>query len=523
MFLSLYHYNWKLHLFCSKNRTVFSVDGSAGMSKNKTSGNELTGSGCIMHNISLFQDDLRYYRSIAAPAELYPIKFEEGVALSPGEVIKFGQAAGLCVTRTLALALKAAWQLSLASSLGPESGPLTEYVLIHPDEAKKHGTDFKPGSELTPSADELYAICRENGMLADSPLMNIEEFREVVEFCLARLFHLYPADSPELIEFACSREGAKGAMGGECGLDAERYRIIHATWRELEDEVATLLLKLETLTLKNEQIDQRWMETFGHLYVPLAELERLYCDLSALREHVRNNPGLSGEEVKEVEKELLNIRSEARRNRKMEPSPKSSGPGGGGPGGIPWTDAEQSAYDDECKTLLRRIWRLTHPDRIGREQFSEAQRRLLIDSYQEAMAWKEKSHLEDGEIGIAKRSNSALRIILDRVERIWEEIGLEGENVTRVRGKTPEERLAWLEARIAILDEEIKEIKADILAVAGDRDSREKEACLVSPERVAAVLAHMEERFAWYQEQIGLHEEELARLLAIGGSGGADG
>jgi uncharacterized small protein (DUF1192 family) len=139
------------------------------------------------------------------------------------------------------------------------------------------------------------------------------------------------------------------------------------------------------------------------------------------------------------------------------------------------------------------------------------------------MAWKEKSQLEDVEIGIAKRSTSVLRIILDRVERTWEEIGFDGESVTRVRGKTPEERLAWLEARIAVLDDEIKEIKADILAVAGDRDIREKEACLVPPARIGAVLAHMEERLAWYQEQIALHEEELAGLLAIGKSGGVDG
>jgi hypothetical protein len=476
-----------------------------------------------MHNISLLQDDLRYYRSIAAPAELYTFQFEEGEALSLGEVIRFGQVAGLCVTRTLALALKSAWQRSLAAALDPDYLPLAEYIRLHPDEARDHGMRLEPGRGLTPSVDELYAMFRESGLLADSPLMDIEAFREVVELCLARLFHLYPADSPELIEFACSREGAKGALGEECGSGAERYRIIHATWRELEDEVATLLLKLETQTLKNAQINQRWMETFGHLYIPLSELERLYSDLSALVEHVRNNPGLSGEEVEEVEKELLNIHSEARRNQKREPSTKSYSPGGGGPGGIPWTDAEQSAYEEECKALLRKIWQLTHPDRIGREEFSKAQRRLLIDSYQEAMAWKEKAQLEAGEIGIAKRSTSALRIILDRVERIWEEIGLGGENTTRVRGKTPGERLAWLEARIAILDEEIKEIKADILAVAGDRDSREKEACLVSSERIAAVLAHMEERLAWYQKQIGFHEEELAGLLAVGKSGGTDG
>lgn len=381
-----------------------------------------------------------------------------------------------------------------------------------------------PGRDSTPSVAELYGMFRESGLLlAGSPLAEQEAFHELVGLCLACDLFLYPADSPELIEFACSREGAKAALGEESGADAERYRIIHATWRELEDGLATLLLRLETQTLKNERINQRWLETFGHLYIPLAESERLYSDLLALVEHVRSNPGLSGEELEELEKKLLTIHEEAGRSRKREPPlPRGSESGGGGPGGMPWSAAEMAAYDEECKALLRRIWQFTHPDRIGREGFTEAQRRRLVDCYQEAMAWKEKARLEDDEIFLAKRSTSALRMILDRVERIWEEMGIDLESTASVRGKTQEERLAWLEARILILDEEIKEVKAEILAVGGDPDSREKMACMISPERIDAVLAHMEERLAWYHEQIGLHEEELARLLSAGKSGGAD-
>ncbi|MGA2151653.1 MAG: hypothetical protein ABSG48_05785 [Geobacteraceae bacterium] len=478
-----------------------------------------------MHDISLLQDDLRYYRSIAAPAGLYTLQYGECEALPLGEVIRFGQAAGLCVTRALALALKSEWQRSLACALGvgAESAPLAEYVRIHPDKAREHGAMLAPGRDATPSISELYGMFRESGLLEGSPLAEQEAFHELVGICLARGLFLYPADSPKLIEFACSREGAKAALGEESGADAERYRIIHATWRELEDELATLLLRLETQTLKNERINQRWLETFGHLYIPLAESERLHSDLLALVEHVRNNPGLSGEELEELEKELLNIHTEAGRSRKREaPLPRGSESGGGGPGGMPWSAAEMEAYDEECKALLRRIWQFTHPDRIGREGFTEAQRRRLVDCYQEAMAWKEKARLEDDEIFLAKRSTSSLRMILDRVERIWEEMGIDLESTASVRGKTQEERLAWLEARILILDEEIKEVKAEILAVGGDPDSREKMACMVSPERIAAVLAHMEERLAWYQEQIGINEEELAGLLSAGKSGGAD-
>lgn len=440
-----------------------------------------------MQDISLLQDDLRYFLSIVPPDAQHSHGYKDGDILTVGEAIRFGEGIGLCLSRTVALAMKVQMQNSPATS-----------------------------------ADELWASFRESGAFSGSRLMGREEFLELAGVVLERRLYLAPADSGELIEFAYGREGEKALLAGESGADARSYWVAHATWRELEEEVATLLLRLETQTLKNERIQQRWMEAFGHLYVPLMELEVIYSDISALVEKVRGNPGLSAEEMAALEGELQNIRTEAGRDRKREPVQKGSDPGGAGPGGIPWSAAEQNAYEEECKGLLRRIWQLTHPDRIGREEFTEAQRKRLVESYQEAMAWKEKTQLDEYEIGLARRSTATLAIILDRVERIWEEMGLDGASVARVRGKSPEERLKWLEARIAILDEEIKEIKANILAVAGDRDSREKEACLVSPERIAAVSAHMEERFEWYREQISLKEEEMTLLLSAGKGGGAD-
>jgi hypothetical protein len=476
-----------------------------------------------MQEISLIQDDLRYYLSVAADDAPHTIELGEGETLQPGEVVSFAHSIGLCLTRTLALAMKAQWQSSVASTLGPGIDQARLDGFVHSQLEKSLGGWAGEGSETgVPFFDELYAIFLESGFLSGTRRVEREEFIELAGILLERNLHLSRADSSELMEFSYGREGAKALLAGESGADVQRYWLSHATWRELEEEVATLLLRLEKQSLRNEQINQHWLETFGHLYVPLMELESIYSDITALVEDVQSRPGLSAEEKEALEKELRNIRAEAGRDRKREPAQKGSDPCGAGPGGIPWSAAEQDAYEEECKGLLRRIWQLTHPDRIGREGFTEAQQRRLIDCYQEAMAWKEKAQLDEYEIGLARRSNSALAIILDRVERIWEEMGFDGESVARVRGKSPEDRLAWLEARIAILDEEIRELKADILAVAGDRDSREKEACLVSPERIAAVSAHMEERFRWYGEQISLKEEELERLLGSDKEGGID-
>jgi hypothetical protein len=475
-----------------------------------------------MQETSLLQDDLKYFLSLTSDEALQTFTIKDRERFSAEEAIRLGQAVGLCLTRTIALALKARWQSSLVSATTQASSPvsLVEFMGCRPDETGPYPQDKWDRAGSVQSMDELYTSFAESGLLSLPRRMEREEFLELAGIVLDRRLHLVPANSPELLEFAYGREGNKSLLPGESGAESERYWITHSTWKELEEELATLLLRLETQSLRNEQVNQRWLETFGHLYVPLMELEAIYSAISAMIEHVRTNPELSLEEREKLERELQVIRSESGRERKREPSKKGSDDGGAGPGGIPWSASEQSAYEEECKSVLRRIWQLTHPDRIGREGFTEVQKECLLESYQEAMAWKEKSQLDEYEIGLARRSTAALRIILDRVERIWEEMGLDGDSVARVRGKSPEERMAWLEARISILDEEIKEIKADILAVSGDRDIREKEACLVSPERIQAVSAHMEERFEWYRQEISVKEDELARLLAAGKEGG---
>jgi hypothetical protein len=443
-----------------------------------------------MQEIVPLQEDLRYYSSMASVDAPVHSAASGGVASRVDGIIGFCRAIGLCLTRTLILTIKCIGHNSDRSALSPEE------------------------------VDSLYRQFHGQGFFAGIRPLSVDDFRELAGIILDRRLHLLPAGSPETIEFAYSREGSKSILPGESGADAERYWTLHAAWRELEEEVATLLLRLEKQTLKNEKINQRWMEAFGHLYIPLLELEGIFREISAMVEKVIASPELSAEEMAKLERDLQSIHAEAGRDRKREPAKRSYEECGAGPGGIPWSEAEEDAYEEECKTLLRKIWQLTHPDMIGREGFTDQQKRRLAESYQEAMAWKEKSKLEESEIGLTRRSTTALRIILDRVERIWEEMGFDGDGVARVRGNSPEERLAWLEARIAVLDEEIKEIKADILAVSGDRDSREKEACMVTGERIAAVLSHMEERTAWYRDQIADRGAELARLLDVARKGG---
>ena len=134
-----------------------------------------------MHDITLLQDDLRYYRSVAASDALHTLEHGDGETLPVGEVIRFGQALGLCMTRTLALAMKAQWQRSLVISIspGPDPARLTEFVRSHPEKAMALGTGNGSSAGDIPFVDELYDYFDKSGLLSGSRHVEREEFLEL--------------------------------------------------------------------------------------------------------------------------------------------------------------------------------------------------------------------------------------------------------------------------------------------------------------------------------------------------------
>src|SRR5512138_1115877 len=119
-----------------------------------------------MHDISLIQDDIRYYRSVAVPATPDPLRIKENEALPVEEIIRFAKGAGLCVTRALALAFKVEWQRSFADACcpGADEAHLTACLRAHPDEAEDYGARVMPGAGRTPSVEEFHAMFAEWGL-----------------------------------------------------------------------------------------------------------------------------------------------------------------------------------------------------------------------------------------------------------------------------------------------------------------------------------------------------------------------
>jgi hypothetical protein len=115
----------------------------------------------------------------------------------------------------------------------------------------------------------------------------------------------------------------------------------------------------------------------GHLsatfYIPLLESEYCFSSFTYRIRCKEEDPLLTRGDLEVLEEEnrlveeahLARLKKHARAIRKDLP----------GPGGIPLDDEEMEDYEKECKKLLRKIWRLTHPDAVDQEKFTSGSER----------------------------------------------------------------------------------------------------------------------------------------------------
>ncbi len=431
--------------------------------------------------------------------------------LSPGDFLRFGCYCRLDFYRMLVLVVKGEWEWYISKRL-PDGKCLADVIGEGLESVRLISGGFSLAMDRDNGGSGLYRLFEEHGGLAGKSGYDEEDFRDIVRHIILADIQMFSGRSPELANFIASEEVQRAILRGVSAEDAEEFWKKKRIWIEMENEVESLLLKLEKQTLKNRKTHRQWMNTFGHLYIPLVEAEYHFTSLSYRIRCKEDDPLLTLEDLDQLEEEqrraeeahLAQLKKNALSVRKELP----------GSGGIPLDDAEIEDYEKECKKLLRKIWRLTHPDAIAREKFTPAQKEKLRAYFEEAVPFQEGGGLEDEEIALSMRSLQALKDLLARVEAVWKSMGLDCNEHAVIQGKTLTEQTAWLDARIKALEEEAGQVKADIMAAVNDPEYLEMEACLASPEQIADVTEEMAAKMAWYEEQSQLLEKRLAELFA---------
>ena len=456
-------------------------------------------------------DDLRRFRDGGHLPESGGAGAPQGV--SERDLVRLGRSVSLDVRRTLGLVIKRQWETFPPDR---EASDASRGLPAVPSRARGRWREFHVGAGQAPDARRLFDLFEAEGRYATGSGYDREAFESLVHQFVLLGLHRLSIHGPEMDAFVAAQEAQVALLGAASSSEREEYWLKHCHWRELEDEVGTLLLDLETRALDNERVQQQWMETFGTAYLALLEAEARCGSLERSIRRKTDQPGLTAEELdrleaagrREQEREVARLRRHLARARAG---------GVSGPGGMPPEAAELWAYEEDCKRLLREIYRLTHPDALGRHGFTEDQKELLVACYREAVACGSPSAVDDDEVALGVRSLESLEAILGRARKVWQSMGLAWNEEAAICGETLAERIAWLETRIAELEAEARDVQADLLAVATDPDVHEKRASMSSPSVVARVAAEMEERAASLAERASELESQLQGLFQARG------
>jgi hypothetical protein len=430
--------------------------------------------------------------------------------LSPGDFLSFGCFCRLDFYRVLALVVKGEWEWYVSQRL-PAGKRLEDIVGEGLEPVRTLSTGFSLSMDWGAGGVDLYRLFEDHGRLASRIGYDEKDFQDLVNHMILGDIHLFAGRSPELMNFISGEEVQRAILKGVSADDAEEFWKKKRIWIELENEVGALLLTLEKQTLRNRKTYRNWMATFGQVYIPLVEAEYRFTSLTYRIRCKEEDPQLTLEELEQLEEESRLAEEEhLARLKKNVLSVRKELPG---PGGIPLDDEEMEDYEKECRKLLRKIWRLTHPDTIERERFTTAQKNKLRAYFEEAVPFQEGGGLEDEEIALSMRSLQALKDLLAKVEAVWKSMGLDCNEHAVIQGETLAEQSAWLDSRIYALEEEAGQVRADIMAAVNDPESLEMEACLASPEQITLINEEMSSKLAWYDEQNLLLEKRLVELF----------
>jgi hypothetical protein len=417
------------------------------------------------------------------------------------DLVRFGAFFHLGFFRILALVLKGQWERSFSSDLSWSRRGCTS------EGALETSVRFKPGLNGSADKTELYRLFEENGRLASSEGYDGEQFGTLIDQMILSDCHLFGTCSPELDDFiARQKEEQKEAAGAALNL-SEEFWIKKCVWIELQNEAGDKLLELENYRLKAANVNSKWLKTFGHVYLPLMEV-KFACHALQRRIQLKQagGPGLTLEQIERMEKEtckketkrleaLKTALAEALVHGMYERDRRAVG------------GEELTAFERECKKVLREIYKHSHPDGIGDHGFSENQKARLREYFDRAI------RIRTTELGGDFRQLHVLCDILASVKALWGSMGVEIREDAAIQGSTLKEKLQWLDNRIEVLEEEIRDIKAEIFAYANDVNVKEKLACFASKEQIAETLKQMELKKNEYERQAAELEAQFLALF----------
>ncbi len=437
---------------------------------------------------------------------------------SQEDIVRFGIFVHLDFYRSISLCLKAQWEkfylknINLTDNINqlgweydPDGANIEEILTDRQEKTSEYSIDFNIGLEKQADEASLFQFL-EKYYPAETSGYSLEQFSILIQDMIMRKMHLFPIDSLEVAKFITEEQKSRSILQQASTIQANDLWLKKSQWIQIEKDVANELFRLESYRLAQENDIQQWFITFGGAYFPMKEAE-LNCLSIARRIQIKEiSMDLSEDEVNELE---LNTRKTELEELKLKQHEIAIAEMFNCPG-VQLQGEAITSYEKEIKTTLRKIWLLTHPDKIRGKEFTESQLDDLKEYYHQSIL------IRDYEKGFDLRSLSHLQDILAQVKVIYAQEGLDIEGLDIIEGDTAEEQLEWLENKIQILENEIKDIKAEMYALASRIDVKEKKATMENAATIEKYTKQMQEKSAFYTQELESLEKQYKALFAGG-------
>ena len=424
--------------------------------------------------------------------------YAEGHAFPPTEdVARFCLFMHLDLYRTLALILKAEWERFFAHDMNDwkaNNGANLTDILFGADPHSLRGA--LAGFE--PQGDRLLALLKElvsrhtpfstqsaNGGIPFLEGHTPSTFEFLVKEMIMGRYHFYATESAELAHFTAHVRKEFALLVEGTGEQQRVFSLEKARWVALRQELEDIYLLIENQRLKNAHTQREWLIAFGKEQIAYVEAFLDHARSDKRLNLKRANPGWTLQDIEQrLEEEEMEGQLELSRLRTdMALAPhlmRRPGEDNGGEG------ADPTRYIKECKTVLRQIRRLLHPDRLmhhpSYKHFTDGQRERLqelllsaLDIRPDELGYPEGYLLHD------MRSLEGFKNALSRIETILGNPGVDTDERLMIEGETLPRKLEWLRRENRILEDEILAAKAELQALLEDEDTTEKRVILDNP------------------------------------------
>lgn len=372
--------------------------------------------------------------------------------------------------------------------------------------------------DFAPDIGTLFELLRTYGVITTDSY-DEGSYETLIESMIGQGLHWLMITDPALDK--CAEDEARRLNDLRQGTNEqqEEFWIQRCIWNQKGMQLGEIAVLLENLRLNNAQVNHEWRRKFGEIELQLQE-QICRFEIAGLRVQLKQiEPNLSPEKL-----ELKVMEEKDKRDEKLDdlrtkviiggcfPSPEEIR------GGAP-VDSQKIAEDQKrIKRLLTKVRLMIHPDKLDLnpvyKKFTEREKEEVRSIMLEAM------DVSLDELGIPKgfyghdfRTEQGLLRVLDRLETIFENAGMEVNPDLVIKGDTIADQIAYLKREIAFVEKDIAACKSELAALSKDPEIQRKQDILNATDQHSRIIEDIERDTSAYRKKAEKLEKKLGLLF----------